>query len=184
MLPGPWDASQWELPQITFLQMLWLMFHLERIYMNEWMHSWRNIYFIDLVTIFIMIQDRAQNSLFSKTMYSFSALLIKKTFFHPNMRLWDLCWRSVDHTSMIPFLEPSTLFHFSIFMSSPNCISSSLSIFSINVISSISRKWLLPHTCSKNTRNHFNVGQSHLFCSCLYWVTRFIIWKSWIIHSK
>lgn len=105
MLPGPWDASQWELPRLTFLQMLWLRFLLEQMYMNEWMHSWRNTYFIDLMTIFIMIQYRAQNSLFSRMVYSFSALLVKKTFFHTSVRLWYLCCRSVDHASMIPFLN-------------------------------------------------------------------------------
>ena len=81
--------------------------------------------------------------------------------------------------------EPTFLFHFSIFMSLPNCVCSSLSILSTNGISSVSRKRLLPlkmlpHLLQKYMKSH-QLGPEPLI---LQWAIRFITQMPWIIPSN
>lgn len=81
--------------------------------------------------------------------------------------------------------EPSMLFHFSIFMSLPNCVCSSLSILSTNGISSVSRKRLLPlkmlpHVLQKYMKSH-QLGPEPLI---LQWAMRLITQMPRIIPSN
>lgn len=99
----------------------------------------------------------------------------------------DLCWKSIDHTGMIPF--PNSLFgplvYLSVFMPLPSCICSSLSVFSTNEISYGSREGLLtlkmlPHMLQKYVKSLQQEPKSFI----LQWVIRFIMQMPWIISSN